>query len=172
MASIIGEKKKWKNAITDDIAAVDSLISSKTNELNNATTMLNQALNAITLCNDKASPNGIFKPGCAAISGRHITSWRDQRDMYMPLVDRYKKELITLQERRTALVNSANESATLLQNVAQTNVATAKANEAIASAETVQATATASKYGIYGIIAGVALILIIGGIYAYKKLKK
>ena len=171
MGSIVGENK-WKNAISDDIASVDALISSKTTELNNATTMLNQALNAIVLCNDKASPNGIFRPGCAAISGRHITSWRDQRDQYMPLVDRYKKELTTLQERRSALVFQANESATMLEKVATTNVATAKADQAIAQAETVQATATASKYGIYAAIAGVALVVIIGGIYAYKMIKK
>jgi hypothetical protein len=168
--SIIGEK--WQNATSDDIAAVDALISAKSTELNKVTAILSAALNAITLCKGKAYPDGILKPSCLKISGRHISSWEEDRDINTPLVSRYKAELIALQERRAALVAEANASSSLLQNVANTSIATAEANKAIAQAETVEATATASKIGIYALIAGIGLVIVIGGIFAFKMIKK
>jgi hypothetical protein len=172
MGSIVGENKKWKNAASDDIASIDALISAKTTELNSATQLLSEALNAISLCNDKASPNGIFKPGCLQISGRHITSWREQRDINAPLVSRYKAELVNLQGQRASLVTALNASTVLSQNISTASVATAAADEAIAQSEVVQATATASKIGIYLLIGGIGLVVVIGGIFAFKMLKK
>lgn len=165
MASIIGEKKKWHNASEADIAAVDALISAKSSELNHVTSLYSQAMTGIALCDNKSW-------GCVSKSGRHISTWRDWRDLYGPMMERYKKELQELQDRRAALVKAINDTATAGQLVAQSSVATAEAAAAIAEAETVQATAKASKIGIYALIAGVAVVIIIGGIFAYKMYKK
>jgi len=165
MGYFTGNRTKWHNASASDIAEVDALISAKSSELNNATTLYSQAMNGIALCDNRSI-------GCVSKSGRHISTWRDQRDMYGPIVERLKKELYDLQDRRSALVKSINESAAASQIVAQTSMATSEATKALANAETIQATATASKLGIYALIGGVFLIVIVGGIFAYKMYKK
>lgn len=167
MGSIVGEKPKgtWHNASASDIAEIDALISAKSTELNNATSLYSQAMNGIALCDNRSL-------GCVKKSGRHISTWRDQRDTYGPIVERLKKELYDLQDRRTALVKSINESAAASQMVAETSKASAEAAKALADAETVQATATASKFGIYAIIGAVVLIFVVGGVFVYKMYKK
>jgi len=151
--SIIGEK--WHNATTSDVASIDALISAKTIQLNEATTLLSQALTAIALSNNSSW-------GCVNKSGRHISTWRDQRDDNAPLVERYKNELIDLQARRAQLVKEMGDVAVATQ-------VTAVAEKAIAEAESVQTTSNAKKILIYG---GIALAVIIGGIIAYKLIKR
>ena len=151
--SIIGEK--WHNASASDIASIDQLISAKTAQLNEATTMLSQALTAIQLCNNSSW-------GCVDKSGRHISTWRDQRDMYSPLVTRYKNELIDLSARRSQLVKEMGDIAVVSQ-------VAAVADKAIAEAESVETTSTAKKVLLYG---GIALAVIVTGFIAYKIIKK
>lgn len=151
--SIIGEK--WHNATASDIAGIDQLISAKTTQLNEATTLLSQALTAIQLCNNSSW-------GCVNKSGRHISTWRDQRDANAPLVERYKNELLDLTTRRDQLVKQMGDVAVATQ-------VTAVAEKAIAEAESVQTTSTAKKVLLYG---GIGLAVIIGGIIAYKLIKR
>jgi hypothetical protein len=151
--SIIGEK--WHNATSSDIANIDQLISAKTAQLNQATTLLSEALTAIQLCNNSSW-------GCVSKSGRHISTWRDQRDANAPLVERYKNELLDLTTRRDQLVRQMGDVAVATQ-------VTAVAEKAIAEAESVQTASTAKKVLLYG---GIGLIVIIGGIIAYKLIKR
>ena len=161
MASIVGE---WRNA-TSDVQALDDLISAKTKQLNAVTAALSEANAKIELCHDKASPNGIFKPGCLAISGRHISSWRDIRDTNITLNAQYTADLKSLTERRAALVSQEAQSAA-------TNLTIAEANTALAKAEDTQTSTTAKKYGLYIGIGIGAIALMIGAVILYKKLKK
>lgn len=174
MSSIVGEskyrnavitRKPWHNATTADIATIDAQITSKTAELQNASNLLTQALNGIALCNNSAW-------GCVSKSGRHISTWREQRDTNSALVTRYKAELAALQEQRASYVAEVNASLMLNQQMATVSAATAAADKAIAEASKVQATATASKIGVYLLIGGGLIALVIGGIYIYKKVKK
>lgn len=162
MGSIVGESTKWRNATASDVAGLDVLISNKTSELNNAVTLYSQAMNGIQLCGNSAL-------GCVSKSGRHISTWRDQRDLYGPIVDRLRKELIDLQDRRNVLVDAINKSANVGQVVATTSIATAEATKALAQADTVKTVSSLTKYGL---IAGIGLVIIIGGIIAYKMIRK
>ena len=160
MASIIGEKgnnERWYNS-AGDLASISASIATKTTELNNATALLNEALNGIALCDNRAI-------GCVNKSGRHISTWRDQRDKNAPLVTKYKSELAELLALQKDLTSTQTQSAQSTQVIAD-------AETAVMKAETAATIAKSTKLGLYlGIGAGV-IALIIGGIYLFKKFKK
>lgn len=161
MASIIGEKSKYKNAMpnkrwhnAEDLASINALIDAKTAQLNEVTALLTEAMEAITA-------GGNSHSGCTAspiCNRRHISSWREIRDRNALLVEKYKKELAEL--------------LALQEKISVTQTTNAVANKALADADTAGSAATASKVGLYALIAGVAIAVIIGGIILYKKFKK
>jgi ABC-type nickel/cobalt efflux system permease component RcnA len=69
------------------------------------------------------------------------------------------KELVELKKNMAV---SSSESA-------QTSIVVAQAELAVAQAESVKVESSAKKYLLIG---GIALVLLVGGIIAYKKLKK
>jgi spermidine/putrescine-binding protein len=150
MASIIGER--WRNA---DSSSLDTSIASVTTELNNATMLYNQALTAIARCNNQAI-------GCVAKTGRHISTWRDQRDKYAPLVVRYKAQLEDLLKLKEQVSAQTAQSAQSQQLVAA-------ANTAIAEAES---SGVQGKLKTYLLIGVIAAVVVISGVYIFKKLKK
>jgi len=150
MASIVGES--YRNA---DSSTIDSSIADVTTRLNEATRLYNEAMTAIALCNNRSV-------GCVDKSGRHISTWRDQRDRYAPMVTQLKKEL-------TELLALKEKTATTSTQTASQIAGEAAARQAIANADTSQTTSTALKWGL--IIGGI-LIVVIGGIFIYKKIKK
>jgi hypothetical protein len=161
MAEIFG-KKPFRNAITDDIPTINASIASTTEALNTATANLKQAENGIYLCGGKAW-------GCVDKSGRHLSTWEEQLKVNQVLVYKYTKEL-------EGLLILQNEITKTQGTTAVTVTATAAANRAIAEAETAisneETSRTISKGLKYGLIIGGVLILVIGGIIAYKKFKK
>jgi len=150
MASIVGES--YRNA---DSSTIDTSIADVTTSLNEATRLYNEAMTAIALCNNSSV-------GCVDKSGRHISTWRDQRDRYAPMVTQLKKEL-------TELLALKEKTATTSTQTASQIAGEAAARQAIANADTSQTTSTALKWGL--IIGGI-LIVVIGGIFIYKKIKK
>jgi chromosome segregation ATPase len=161
MGEIFG-KKPFRNAVTDSITTINTSIASVTASLDNATQLYNQAITAISTCNNRSG-------GCLDKTGRHISTWRDQRDRYAPLVEQYKKELQELLALQKALTETQGTTAQATIVTAQAEQAVAEAETAISSAETSKTMSSGLKYGL--IIGGV-LILVIGGIIAYKKFKK
>jgi topoisomerase IA-like protein len=155
---------KYHNAV--DISSINASITSVTESLNNAMQLYNQAVTAITACGNKAS-------GCLAKTGRHISTWRDQRDRYLPIVEQKKAELKELLEIQSTLtdvqVTSASNQQIIVAKEAETNQVKAAADIALANADTRKAESTAKKYGLY---IGLGLVLVIGGIVAFKMLKK
>jgi hypothetical protein len=158
MASIVGENA-WHNA-SNDLSSINASIASTTEALNNATALYLQAGAALTAC------KGLSRNACLAKTGGYaISTWSPQYDNNKALIDKYKAELKSLLDIQSQLSSTQSTTATTTQQ-------TAKANEAIAQAETVQATATGKKWIIYvGIGAGV-IALAIGGFYLLKKVKK
>lgn len=152
MASIIGENK-YRNAET--MASIDASIASVTASLNEATTLYNQAMTAIAKCDNSSI-------GCVDKTGRHISTWRDQRDRYQPLITQYKEELAQLLKLKSQMAGSTSETA-------QSAVITAQAQQALANAD---ATKTQSTFLKYLLIFGGVALLVVGGIFAWKKLKK
>lgn len=149
MAAILGE---FRNASANDI---DASIADVTTRLNEATQKYNEAIKGIALCDNKAL-------GCVKKSGRHISTWREWRDNYGPQVTALKKELAELIELKKNMATSYVESA-------QSSIVVAQAEKAVAEAESVKTGASAKKYLLVG---GIILVALIGGIIAYKKLKK
>jgi ABC-type transporter Mla subunit MlaD len=153
MGSIIGDKK-WHNAVSD-LASVNGSIADVTQQLTVATTQLNQALTAIASCNNSAS-------GCLANTGRHISSWRDQRDQYGPLVDKYKADLKQLLDIQKSLAGSTVETSQSMQ-------VAANAQQAITEANSAASTGNLTKYLIIG---GIILVALVAGVIIFKQLKK
>lgn len=161
MGEIFG-KKPFRNAVTDSITTINTSIATVTASLDNATQQYNQAITAIAACNNQSG-------GCLDKTGRHISTWREQRDRYAPLVEQYKKELQELLALQKALTETQGTTAVTVTATAAANRAIAEAETAISNEETSR---TISKGLKYGLIIGGVLILVIGGIIAYKKLKK
>jgi ABC-type transporter Mla subunit MlaD len=155
MSSIISEKfgKRWHNAT--DLSSINDSIAIKTQQLNNATMLLNQAVTAINNCGNSAS-------GCLSKTGRHISTWREQRDANAPAVAQYKQELKELLALQASLATTQSQSAAAVET-------TAKAQEAVTNANTAETTANLTKYLIYG---GIAIVVIIGAIVAFKYFRK
>lgn len=151
MASIIGDK--YRNAV--DTSNIDASIASVTASLNEATSLYNQAMTAIATCDNSSV-------GCLSKTGRHISTWRDQRDRYSPLITQYKNELTELLKLKSQIAGSQSETA-------QSAVVTASAQQALANADATQTKSAFYKYAL--IFGGIALFIVIG-IFAWKKLKK
>lgn len=161
MAEIFG-KKQFRNAVTDSITTINTSIATVTASLDNATQQYNQAITAIAACNNQSG-------GCLDKTGRHISTWRDQRDRYAPLVEQYKKELQELLALQKALTETQGTTAQATIVTAQAEQAVAEAETAISSAETSKTMSAGLKWGL--IIGGI-VVVVVGGIIAYKKLKK
>ena len=162
MGEIFG-KNQFRNAVTvDSLTTINASIATVTVSLDDATQKYNQAINAIAACNNQST-------GCLNKTGRHISTWRDQRDRYAPLVEKYKKELDELLVLQKALTETQGTTAQATIVTAQAEQAVAEAEAAVSSAETSKTMSAGLKYGL--IIGGV-LLVVIGGIVAYKKLKK
>ncbi len=153
MAYLFDEKYKYADAYS--LASINGSILSVTAQLNEATSLYNQAIAAIASCDNSST-------GCLEKTGRHISTWRDQRDRYQPLVTQYKNELSELLSLQKQLAGTQADTA-------GTTVAVAAAQTAISKADEAQTKASATKYFLYG---GIALIVIVVGIIAYKMLKK
>jgi len=149
MAAILGEKH-FNNA-----TGIDASIADVTNRLTEATTKYNQAMTGIALCNDKAWQ-------CVDKSGRHISTWRDWRDTYGPMVIQLKKELSDLLALKKQMAVSTADTA-------QSSIVVAQAELAVAEAENVKVTTSFKKYLLIG---GILLAVTIIGVVAYKKFKK
>lgn len=150
MASIIGEK--YRNATSSDI---DASIADITAKLAEATTKYNEAIKGIALCDDKAW-------GCVKKSGRHISTWREWRDNYGPIIIDLKKQLADV-------LTLKNNMASSTADTAQSSIVVAQAEKALAEAENVKITTSLKKYLIIG---GILVAITIGAIIGYKKLKK
>jgi chromosome segregation ATPase len=161
MGEIFG-KKPFRNAVTDSITTINTSIATVTAALDNATQQYNQAITAIAACNNQST-------GCLDKTGRHISTWRDQRDRYAPLVEQYKKELQELLALQKALTETQGTTATAAIVTAQAEQAVAEAETAITTAETSKTMSTGLKYGL---IIGGTLLIVILGIIAWKKFKK
>lgn len=161
MAEIFG-KKPFRNAVTDSITTINTSIATVTASLDNATQKYNQAVTAIATCNNQSG-------GCLDKTGRHISTWREQRDRYAPLVEQYKKELQELLALQKALTETQGTTAQAAIVTAQAEQAVAEAETAISTAETSRTMSSGLKWGL--IIGGI-VIVVVGGIIAYKKLKK
>lgn len=161
MAEIFG-KKPFRNAVTDSITTINSSIASTTEALDTAVEKLKQAENGISLCGGRST-------GCVDKSGRHLSTWEEQKRIYAPLVEKYKKELEELLNLQKALTETQGTTAQAAIVTAQAEQSVAEAETAISSAETSRTMSAGLKWGL--IIGGV-MILLIGGIIAYKKLKK
>jgi|WetSurMetagenome_2_1015567.scaffolds.fasta_scaffold244898_2 hypothetical protein len=171
--SILGEKK-YRGADGyaapvvnyNDITDINASIASVTESLANATEMYNQAMAAIAACNNDSS-------GCLSKTGRHINTWRNQRDAYRGLVAQYKtdlEELLVLQEQlSTVQVASAENTQAVVTTAAETTQVAAAAQTAIANADSATTSANFKKIALYG---GGALVLIVLGFVVFKQLKK
>jgi hypothetical protein len=153
MAFIFDEKYKYADAY--NLASINDSILSVTAQLNEATGLYNQSMTAIASCNNSST-------GCLEKTGRHISTWRDQRDRYQPLVTQYKAELSELLSLQKQLSGTQADTA-------GTTVAVAAAETAISKADEAQTKASAAKYLLYG---GIALAVIIIGFIAYKMIKR
>jgi hypothetical protein len=158
-------ENKWHNATTADIAALDSQISAKNTELIEALGYYDTAVKYIQSVNNVA-------PFLNSAKLHALNSARRTRDQYAPIVAKLKSDLQDLQARRASFVAEVNASALLGQQIAITSTATAEANKTIAETEKVQATATASKVGVYALIGVGILVVVVGGIFAFKYFKK
>jgi hypothetical protein len=150
-SSIIGENTKYKNA---DGSALDAAIQSKTKQLTDAQALYAQAMDAITICGNSSS-------GCLSKTGRHISTWRDQRDLNAPLIERYKTELSELLDLKVKEAATQIQTAASMQATSAANTAISEANKVSSEASVVAASATASKVGIYLLIAGGLIVLTI-----------
>jgi len=148
--------KRFRNA--DGLSDINQAISIKTSELNTATRLLNEAMAAITACGNSST-------GCLSKTGRHISTWRDQRDRNSALVTQYKKELSELLVLQKELAGTQTTSAAA-------TTAAAAAKTAIVEADTAQTTSAAKKWLVYGGIAVGVIAVIIIGIVLVKKYKK
>ena len=153
MASILGEKYKYADGTS--AAYLEQAISQTTYDLNNATAKLNEALSMIAICGNQST-------GCLDKTGRHISTWRDQRDSYQRLVNELNEKLKDLLDQQSRI--SANVT---LTSVANTNAA--QSAIASADAELKKAKSTTFKWLLYG---GIFVAVIVGAIFLYKKLKK
>ncbi len=143
---------KFHNADGSDITASIATVTAKLNE---ATSLYSQAMTAIAACDNSSI-------GCLDKTGRHISTWRDQRDRYAPLVDQYKKELSQLLALQRDIAASTTQSAQSNQVVAEAQTALAKADSA----------KTMSGLLKWSLIIGGILVVVIGSIFIFKKLKK
>lgn len=143
---------KYFNADGSDITASIATVTAKLNE---ATSLYSQAMTAIAACDNSST-------GCLEKTGRHISTWRDQRDRYAPLVTQYKGELTELLALQRDIAASTTQSAQSNQVVAEAQTALAKADSA----------KTMSGLLKWSLIIGGILVVVIGGIFIFKKLKK
>jgi hypothetical protein len=170
MGSIVGENN-YKNATssTDTLAEVNASIASVTASLKAATTLYNEALAGIATCDNKSLR-------CVSKSGRHISTWREQRDQNSMIITNSKKQLDELLALQAQLVSAASAQATSTAAnktaMAQADKIAATAETAVAEASSATIGASAKKYLLYGGIGIGVIALIFGGIYIFKKVKK
>jgi hypothetical protein len=167
MGSIVGEKKKWHNAISDDIAAIDQQISETTVLLNAALADIAWAKQSLTSCGSLK-----FLQTCKGQTGRTLAQWNDLLTRNMQPVVTYTATIKRLQEQRAQLVSNMEASAQAATETAQSQIIQSEANTAIAKADIETSGATIAKVGTYALIGGVIIAVIIGGIFIYKKVKK
>jgi hypothetical protein len=167
MASIVGEKKKWHNAISDDIAVIDQQISEKTTLLNAALADMAWAKQALASCGSLK-----FLQTCNGKTGRTLAQWTDLYNRNLGPATTYASQIKALQAQRATLVGQMDTANRLATETAQSQIIQSEANKAIADADIKTAGATLTKVGTYAIIAAVLIALIVGGIFVYKKVKK
>jgi hypothetical protein len=151
MASIVGE---WHNADAS-LASINNSIAIKTQQLDASTANLAYALKNINTCGNVAT-------GCLSKTGKHINSWRDIRNQAQIDIGVYQKDLQNLLALQKEIAGSQAETAAAA-------IVTANATASLANASAATTGALAKKWLLYG---GIALVVIIGGIFAYKYFKR
>lgn len=161
---MINLERKYLNA-DGDLATINASISEITNLLNEATALLTQAESALAICRALPSYGKLFSgfsDDCVEATGRHYSTWVDQYNTYAPIVKRYQLKLEDLLNTKAQLTKTDIETA-------QSANITAQAQKALADAD---AAKTGSAFLKYALIIGGIAIVVIGGIFAWKKLKK
>jgi hypothetical protein len=167
MASIVGEKKKWNNAISDDIAAIDQQRSQQTVLLNAALADMEWAKRELASCGSLK-----FLQTCKGKTGRTLAQWTDLYKRNEVPSKTYTAEIKRLQTQRATLVEQMDTATKMATNTAQSQIVQSEATKAIAKADIETSGATIAKVGTYALIGGVIIAVIIGGVFIYKKVKK
>jgi hypothetical protein len=148
------QRKRYHYA-EGDMASVNSSLADLTAKLNDAQAKYSEAIAAIAACNNSSI-------GCLDETGRHISSWRADRDQYSKLITEYKSQISDLLSIQKSLASAS-------VNTSQAISTASAAQQAVASAQEVTTKANAKKWLLYG---GIGAGVLVAGIFAVKMFRK